>query len=184
MNKYLAHLKTITKHKLYVGYYCFKCGQYKRGLLHDNSKFGPTEFFTSARYFQGDSSPIDAEKREKEYSLAWQHHKGHNPHHWEYWLDELGTRKNKPIKMPWPYLVEMMCDWIGAGKVYNEGKWTTAEPINFFEKKRPYMILNPRTEKVVVYLLELIRDRGLNAFCYIVKHPEMSKVLSNYLKGE
>ena len=21
------------------------------------------------------------------YSLAWQHHKGHNPHHWEYWLD-------------------------------------------------------------------------------------------------
>ena len=55
---------------------------------------------------------------------------------------------------------------------------------NFFEKKRPYMILNPRTEKVVVYLLELIRDHGLSTFCYTVKHPEMSKVLSNYLKGE
>jgi len=184
MNKYLAHLKTITKHKVIVGYYCFKCGQYKRGLLHDNSKFGITEFFTSARYFQGDSSPIDAEKREKEYSLAWQHHKGHNPHHWEYWLDELGTRKNKPIKMPWPYLVEMMCDWIGAGKVYSKEKWTIAEPLAFFEKKRSSMILNPRTEKVIVYLLEMIRDYGLKTFCYAVKHPETSKVLSNYLKGE
>jgi hypothetical protein len=86
--------------------------------------------------------------------------------------------------MPWPYLVEMMCDWIGAGKVYSKKKWTQTEPIAFFEKKRPYMILNPRTEKVIVYLLEMIRDHGLDTFCYTVKHPEMSKVLSNYLKGE
>ena len=65
MNKYLAHFKTIAKHKILVGYYCCKCGQVKRGLMHDNSKFGPTEFFTSARYFQGNSSPIAKEKVEK-----------------------------------------------------------------------------------------------------------------------
>lgn len=184
MNKYLAHLKTISKHKLIVGYYCFKCGQYKRGLLHDNSKFGVTEFFTSAHYFQGDSSPIDAEKKEKEYSLAWQHHKGRNPHHWEYWIDELGTRKNKPIKIPYPYLIEMICDWIGAGKVYNKNKWTTADPLAFFERKKSHIILNARTEKVVIYLLELIKNHGLDTFCYAVKHPEKSKVLENYVKGD
>ena len=87
MNKYIKHFITITKHKFYVMKFCFKCGLYKHGLLHDLSKYGKTEFFSSAKYFQGTSSPIDAEKNEKGYSLAWQHHKGHNPHHWEYWID-------------------------------------------------------------------------------------------------
>ena len=67
MNKYWEHFKTISKHKILVGYYCCKAGQIKRGLLHDNSKFGPTEFFSSARYFQGTGSPIDKEKAEKGY---------------------------------------------------------------------------------------------------------------------
>ena len=110
-NKYIRHFKTITKHKYYVMKFCFKCGFYKRGLLHDLSKYGKTEFCSSARYFQGTSSPIDAEKNEKGYSLAWQHHKGHNPHHWEYWIDNVGTYKNTPCKIPYEYVVEMICDW-------------------------------------------------------------------------
>ena len=105
--KYIKHLKTITKHKLYVMKFCFKCGQYKRGLLHDLSKFGPTEFFSSAKYYTGTSSPIDAEKKEKGYSLAWQHHKGRNPHHWEYWIDNLGTYANTPCEIPYNYMIEM-----------------------------------------------------------------------------
>lgn len=106
IEKYLKHFKTITKHKFYVMKFCFKCGKYKRGLLHDLSKFGPTEFFSSAKYFQGTSSPIDAEKREKGYSLAWQHHKGHNPHHWEYWIDNIGTYKNTACKIPYDYVID------------------------------------------------------------------------------
>lgn len=184
MNKYLAHLKTITKHKILVGYYCCKCGQVKRGLMHDNSKFGLTEFFTSAKYFQGNISPIDKEKAEKGYSIAWQHHKGHNPHHWEWWIDSLGNRKNTPLKVEWPYLIEMICDWIGAGKVYSKETWTQAEPYNYYMKVRNSRIINPETEEVIIYLLEIIKDCGISAFCYIVKHPEKSKVLSDYLKGE
>lgn len=184
MNKYLAHLKTITKHKILVGYYCCKCGQVKRGLMHDNSKFGLTEFFTSAKYFQGNISPIDKEKAEKGYSIAWQHHKGHNPHHWEWWIDSLGNRKNTPLKVEWPYLIEMICDWIGAGKVYSKKTWTQAEPYNYYMKVRNSRIINPETEEVIIYLLEIIKDCGISAFCYIVKHPEKSKVLSDYLKGE
>lgn len=184
MNKYLAHLKTITKHKILVGYYCCKCGQIKRGLMHDNSKFGLTEFFTSAKYFQGNISPINKEKAEKGYSIAWQHHKGHNPHHWEWWIDSLGNRQNTPLKVEWPYLVEMICDWIGAGKVYSKKAWTQAEPYNYYMKIRDSRIINPETEEVIIYLLEIIKDCGIGAFCYIVKHPEKSKVLSDYLKGE
>ena len=161
MNKYWKHFKTIGKHKILVGYYCCKCGQIKRGLMHDNSKFGPTEFFSSAKYFQGTGSPIDKEKAEKGYSLAWQHHKGHNPHHWEWWIDNIGTRKNTPLKVPFPYVVEMLCDWIGAGKTYSKEKWTQAEPYEYYQKVRDERIIHPKTEKVIMYLLEVIRDYGL-----------------------
>ena len=70
MEKYWKYFKTIFKHKLIVMITCFRAGIIWRGLLHDNSKFGPTEFFTSAKYFQGTFSPIDAEKKEKGYSYA------------------------------------------------------------------------------------------------------------------
>ena len=98
MEKYLKHFKTITKHKFYVMKFCFRCGKFKRGLLHDLSKYGITEFCSSAKCFQGTRSPIDAEKNKKGYSLAWQHHKGHNPHHWEYWIDNIGTYKIHLVK--------------------------------------------------------------------------------------
>lgn len=92
VNKYWQHFKTITKHRHKVMWLCFRIKLYKQGLLHDLSKYSPIEFFTSAKYYQGTSSPIDAEKNDKGYSLAWLHHKGHNPHHWEYWVDNLGPQ--------------------------------------------------------------------------------------------
>lgn len=65
MNRYYQHFKTVMQHKKVVRQMCFKFGLYKRGLLHDLSKFSITEFAPSARYFQGTSSPIDKEKQEK-----------------------------------------------------------------------------------------------------------------------
>jgi len=56
-------------------------------IVHDLSKYSIIEFFESARYFQGLSSPIDATKREIGYSIAWQNHKAKNKHHWQYWVD-------------------------------------------------------------------------------------------------
>ena len=47
------HLKTVCKHKAIVCLECIKCGFIWRGLMHDNSKFGLTEFFASAKHFQG-----------------------------------------------------------------------------------------------------------------------------------
>lgn len=38
IENYLKHFKTITKHKFYVMEFCFKCGKFKRGLLHDLSQ--------------------------------------------------------------------------------------------------------------------------------------------------
>ena len=107
VQKMYKHFKTILKHKVIVCMECIKCGLIWRGLMHDNSKFGYTEFLASAKYFQGNKSPIEKEKEITGYSLAWQHHKGHNPHHWEYWVDF--DKKGQVIaeKIPYKYVVEM-----------------------------------------------------------------------------
>ena len=52
-----GHFKTITSHKFLVMKYCFKVGLYKQGLMHDLSKYSPTEFMVGAKYYQGTRSP-------------------------------------------------------------------------------------------------------------------------------
>ena len=59
-----GHFKTITSHKLLVMKYCFQVGLYRQGLLHDLSKYTPTEFWRGAVYYQGNRSPNDEERRE------------------------------------------------------------------------------------------------------------------------
>ena len=83
----LTHFKTITYHKYLVMKGCFAVGLYKQGLLHDMSKYSPTEFLVGAIYYQGDRSPNNAEREHRGYSSSWLHHKGRNKHHYEYWVD-------------------------------------------------------------------------------------------------
>jgi hypothetical protein len=148
MNKYLAHFMTITKHKYYVAQECFKCGLYWQGLVHDLSKYSPTEFFSSARYFQGDKSPIEAEKAEKNYSEAWLHHKGRNKHHWEYWVD--WTHGELQLAdMPEKYLKEMACDIIGASKAYAAAGADRDEPLEFFRENSKGWLMTGRNKEIV-----------------------------------
>ena len=51
------HFKAITKHRWLVMLGCFRVGLYRQGLTHDLSKYSPTEFWTGARYYQGNRSP-------------------------------------------------------------------------------------------------------------------------------
>ena len=60
----LKHLKTVLIHKWYVFKECVSCGIIWQGIIHDLSKFSFTEFISSAKYFQGNRSPINAEKED------------------------------------------------------------------------------------------------------------------------
>ena len=179
MKKYWKHFVTITKHKWVVMINCIKAGIIWRGLTHDLSKYGITEFCSSAKYFQGNRSPIDAEKEETGYSLAWQHHKGHNPHHWEYWIDNVGSYKNTPCKIPYNYVVEMICDWIGAGKVYSADKWNQHEPLAYYLKVRGSRIIHPDTEALILQFLETIDKNGLKAFYTVAKAKGVKEIYEN-----
>lgn len=180
--KILKHLWTIMRHRFWVRHYCFRLGLIRQGLFHDFSKYSPTEFWTSVKYYQGDSSPIDAEVREKGYSFVWQHHKGHNPHHWEYWITNLSSYQNTTIKMPYKYVLEMVCDWISSGRVYakNSGRaWVQSDPYDFYwnvKMKNRDILLHKDTKLLVEYFLLLIKLFGVDAFIDIARAKRVSLI--------
>ena len=163
------HFITISKHKWYVFKECRACGIVWQGIVHDLSKFSRIEFLSSAKYFQGDRSPIDAEKEEIGYSIAWMHHKGHNPHHWEYWIDFDKDGNIIANKIPYKYVVEMLCDWIGAGKAYSKDEWTQHSPLAYYNKVKSGRHFNEATQQLIEICLEIIDKKGLDAFHKFVK---------------
>lgn len=124
------HFKKICVHKYWVFHYCSMCGIKWRGIKHDMSKFSPTEFFESIKYYKGDSSPIDECKRINGVSIAWMHHKGRNDHHFEYWQQNF-INGGEPVEMPYKCVLELICDYLAAARAYlgnnfsyiNEYKW-------------------------------------------------------------
>mgnify|MGYP000166990169 CR=1 FL=1 len=61
-HNFFGHLSTINHHKYQVMKNCFRVGLYKQGLLHDLSKYSPTEFIPGVKYFQGNRSPNNAQR--------------------------------------------------------------------------------------------------------------------------
>ena len=156
MNKIWNHFKTVCKHKYYVGKYCFMAGMPIRGILHDMSKFSPTEFIESVKYYQGNRSPIDACKEINGYSKAWLHHKGRNRHHYEYWQDNFDSLANSDfkgehhLKMPFKDACELICDYLGAGQAYMGKNFTfKAEYEWWLNKISKPIAMNPHTKMFV-----------------------------------
>ena len=155
------HFKTITRHKLLVMDGCFRVGLYRQGLAHDLSKYSPTEFWTGARYYQGNRSPNAAERAEKGYSEAWMHHKGRNRHHYEYWTDmSMETGRYESVPVPRKYLVEMIMDRRAACMVYEGENYTPASALNYLNRSREKALIHPRTVRELTYLLTMLRDEG------------------------
>ena len=145
------------------------CGLFFQGLIHDLSKYGPIEFISSAKYFQGNKSPIEAEKEAIGYSNAWLHHKGHNKHHWEYWTDFDKDGNIICYDIPTKYVIEMVCDYIAAGKTYSKEKWTNKEPLEYFTRVRQGRHFSEKTEAMLLLLLDAIYRDGLDRFHILAK---------------
>ncbi len=173
MQNLKGHFCTITRHKLLVMEGCFKVGLIRQGLLHDLSKYSPTEFLTGVRYYQGNRSPNAVEREEKGYSLAWLHHKGHNKHHFEYWIDfSKAAGGLTGAKMPLNYVVEMFMDRIAASKVYCGKNYTNSSALEYFEREKPMLgsAMHPDTQALLEKLLVMLSEKGeRKTFAYIRK---------------
>lgn len=175
--KALKHLKLVFTHRFFVCKYCFKVGLYRQGLTHDLSKFTPVEFIESVRYYTGTRSPIDTAKELTGYSAAWLHHKGHNRHHYEYWVDGL-DQGGIPAKMPFRFALEMVCDYIAAGKIYNGADWTLETPLLFWQKKRVHAKIHPDTAAFMDHVFGEIAVQGLEIL------PRLASLQAAYETGE
>ena len=158
------HFCTITKHRWAVRRGCFRVGLYWRGLVHDLSKYSPSEFITGAKYYQGTRSPNSRERELVGYSTAWMHHKGRNKHHYEYWTDlDLKTRTYKPVEMPRKYFIEMIADRIAACKTYHGKKYRDGDPLEYFVNSaegRDSEMMHPQTKSDLMFVLTMLRDKG------------------------
>jgi hypothetical protein len=159
-----AHLRTIERHRRIVRRLCFRLGLYRQGLTHDLSKFSPQEFLVGAKYYQGDRSPNDAERKALGYSAAWLHHKGRNRHHLEYWTDygpkSDGTFGIVGVEIPVKYVAEMFCDRCAASRIYRGAAYQDADPWIFFQRSKKHTILHPNTEALLESMLLKLKDEG------------------------
>lgn len=162
MKKYhiIKHFNLVNKHRLLVLIHSIKLGIPFRGLLHDLSKYTPTEFLDSAKYYNGTSSPIYAQRLEHQmYSTISVHHIKHNKHHFEYWIDFY--KGDLILKaMPYKYALEYVADMISASKVYNRKKFTKDFPLNYFLDRKDRFLMNSCTKDFVINMLTIYKNQG------------------------
>jgi hypothetical protein len=161
MKRYWAYAKKVLLHKYYVFLACIKLRvPLYLAVLHDLSKFGKEEFVPYAKHFydnDGKSKNIknidgsyDPSKQHDNFRFAWIHHKNHNKHHSEYWIIVGSDASLNPLPIPDKYLKEMVADWIGAGRAY-QNKTT---PMQWYEEQKIHMILHEETRKKVEQTLK------------------------------
>lgn len=161
--KYIEYLKYLVRHKYFVMVECFKEGLYWRGLVHDLSKFLPSEFFPYADHFNGSIQGCEtgyykpAEQGDKRFDLAWILHQKRNRHHWQWWVLPNDEGGSKAMEIEDSYLKEMVCDWVGAGKA--QGKVSPKEDkyfetIKWYASHKNKMQLNERTRAKVEEIIK------------------------------
>ncbi len=188
MPPHLNYFRYVLRHKWFVflallSVWCanpWAIGLLWQGIVHDLSKFRPSEWFPYVDYFYGGPHPeanhgdmrnwfgdvgtkawVDAR-----FDAAWNHHQKRNPHHWQYWVLREDDGETKPLEMPEHYLIEMLADWEGAGRAIT-GKANTPE---WYAKNRDKIVLHPATRRIVDYRLAVFesvsvedtRDADLN----------------------
>ncbi len=157
---FLKHFLTITRHRHQVIKNAAHCGIFFHALFHDLSKYSYAEFVTSARYYAGNHSPVDEERRGNGYfSSICQHHTRRNKHHWEYWTDFYYGRVIARA-MPYKYALEYVCDMLSASKTYDPKSFSGATTLAYFEARKDRYYMAEGTKEFIEWCLTRYRDLG------------------------
>ena len=177
MIKAIKHFNLITEHKWQVFKLCIRAGIPWRGLVHDLSKYSPTEFFESAKFYVGDHSPITEAKKTNGYSKAWLHHKGRNKHHYEYWFD--GTAPDKTPVIPYKYAVEMVCDTLAAGKTYLGKNWKNSSQLEYWNRTKNLTYINIKTANFLEAVYKEVSEKGIEK---TINKKNLKRLYKKYCK--
>lgn len=163
---YLKYLLYIIRHKWFVFFGCLKLGWKSsfglallyRGIVHDMSKFLPSEFFPYMNYFYGNGNIDcgDDEEIEREFDKAWLFHQHRNKHHWQYWILKYDDGGWRFIDIPDIYLLEMVADWYGAGRAIAGRK--TVGP--WYNNNKNKMLMSQRSMMVLETIIKNLDGKG------------------------
>jgi hypothetical protein len=126
-----------------------------RVIIHDMSKFRPSEFFPYADFFYGKHSikqnglevkTLPNNAIQMAFDVAWLKHIHRNPHHWQYWVLREDIGRTKVLNMPKVYALEMLCDWQGASKAI---RGTKADAWDWYMEEWQKMTLGLETRDLV-----------------------------------
>ena len=185
------HKDTIKLHRRAVREACFKMGIPLRGLLHDLSKYSKEEM-SIANWYIGTKSPHDIARDELGYSPSWIHHKARNKHHWEYWTDFNSAKlvdgkyiiEAVAVKMPYKYVIEMFCDFVGAGKAYLKEKWNTNSPLAYWKSNcEGSRLMHADSETLLKQLLEVFSTYSKEEDFYAWYKKHKARLEEQYLGG-
>ena len=149
--KFFKHLWVVIKHKSNVLYYASKLGIFWTGLVHDLTKFTPTEFNRSVKYFHGKKSPTIVERASHDnFSYICVAHTGRNKHHWQYWVDY--TRWEIVVnKIPFRHALEYVADVLSASKVYNPKDFNFMVAHDYFKEHSKTYLMHPATKEFILW---------------------------------
>lgn len=169
---FFSHLHTVNRHRRLVRRNCFRVGLYYQGLVHDLSKYSPTEFLVGVKYYQGMRSPNVAERMTEGCSRAWMHHKGRNKHHHEYWTDYSVETGNtlEFMEMPKRYFVESLMDRIAACKVYRGKTYNDSAALDYLLTRDSEKYMNKNNHEEMVRLLTMLSEKGEKEFFRYLKY--------------
>lgn len=148
---YLVYLKYVIRHKWFVFLESRNLGITWLGIIHDWSKFLPSEFLPYARHFHGPNAKQWRDKTgyykptdtgDPAFDFAWFLHQKRNKHHWQYWCLPEDERGLKRLLMPDKYRREMLADWRGAGRAQG-----TPDVLAWYKKNGDKLQLHPETRK-------------------------------------
>lgn len=147
--RHFNYLKYVLKHKWFVLLASIRIGaSIWAAIIHDLSKFRPSEWLPYARCFYAP----DGSKQYLEtpaFAQAWNDHQKRNKHHYQYYVILWDRGEMEPLPMPRRYLMEMVADWMGAGRAIT-GKWETRE---WYEKNKMNIRLHVFTRGIVESIL-------------------------------
>lgn len=174
MVKLFKLLRRVIIHKFWVAYYCFQVGLFWQGIIHDLSKFSPTEIRGALKYWNDSKSSLAYEKELNGYSATFLHHRGCNPHHYEYWihsLDEGGI----PAKMPPKYAKELICDYLAACKTYGGNP---RNEIDWWLKISPNIKMHEETKFYVWRVLDYYHSRPNSSLLEAISYADYADTVS------
>lgn len=154
MRRHLKYLSYVLRHKWFVFLATRRLGIPWLGIIHDLSKFRPSEWLPYARHFHnpdgtnkqvrnntGYYKPTDT--GDKAFDFAWLLHQKCNRHHWQWWILPEDDGGVKVLPMPDKYRRELLADWQGASVTQGYG-WDVGP---WYQENKGRMQLHPETRQ-------------------------------------